>query len=186
MVAMSHLTLLHAQSDTGRYIHRHLVRGVATIAPGFMTDGGNLHIYLHGNLEYYLDERISLRGDGFYFLSAAKGNAWLQNHSILSGASLHMGNKNRFDPYIGLQPGVAISQLAFGGPCALYPCLVASPGYTKANPIISPVIGFNYYFEKLFHLFGEARYVAGKHLADAPTYSLSELKFSFGLGWNVN
>ncbi len=179
-------SLLFSQNDTGRYVHPHLLRTHGTISAGLMTDGGYLNIYLHGNIEYYIDDRISLRGDGFYFLKSGSGYPWLQNHSVFSGASFHKMTRNHFDPYIGLQPGINISQLAFGGACALYPCLVPEEGITKVNPVVSPLVGFNYYFEKVFHLFGEARYIYGRHIADAPTYSLSEFRFSFGLGVNFN
>lgn len=178
--------VFQAQSDTGRYVHPHLIRAHGTISPGYMTDGGYLQIYLHGAIEYYVDDRISLRGEGYYFLKSGSKYPWLQNHSVFSGASFHKMTRTHFDPYIGLQPGINISQLAFGGPCALNPCLVQDEGFTKLNPVISPLAGFNYYFEKVFHLFGEARYIWGRHIADAPTYSLSEFRFSFGLGINFN
>jgi hypothetical protein len=64
---------------------------------------------------------------------------------------------------------------------------LVSTGASSVNPLISTAFGFNFYFQRWFHLFGEVRYISGKHLSDATTpLSLNELRFSFGLGWNIN
>jgi len=58
---------------------------------------------------------------------------------------------------------------------------------TKANPLMSEVIGFNYYGDKYFHLFAELRLVQGNHMSTySKPQSLNELRFSFGLGFNLN
>jgi len=180
---------MNAQKDSSaQFIHGHMFRSQATISPGYVMEGKYLNIYLHGTLEYYLDNSISLRGDGFYFLkSNSPGLKWKQYHSILAGASYHIKTKNRFDPYIALQPGVGITQLEYGYPSATISSSTDVPlGKVSATPLISGVVGFNYYFQKVFHLLAEARYVNGKHLSDISyPISLSEVKFSFGLGWNI-
>ena len=177
-----------AQKDTTRYIHKHLLRAQATISPGFMLRTSSNNIYIHGNLEYYLDETISLRGDGYYFVSSL-GNTdhFTMHHSFFSGASYHFKTKNHFDPYFGIQPGLSITQAIYN-PCSpevLCPFSGPVQHTPSANPLLSGVIGFNYYAQKIFHIFGEARYVHGKHLSEYGPLDLKEIRLSFGLGFNL-
>jgi len=164
------------QEESGAYIRKGLLRATGTISPGILLKENSSTISLHGNLEYYVDHNISLRGDAFYSITLP----FQFNHAILSGASYHFKTKNHFDPYLTLEPGIAISKLTS----------VQNQGVQSnfsVNPLFSGAIGFNFYFEKYFHLFMEGRYIYGEHLsnADAP-YSLSELRFSFGLGYNLH
>jgi hypothetical protein len=177
-----------AQKDSSRYVHRHLIRSMATISPGFMTSLGTNNIYLHGNLEYYVNESISVRGDSYYFISAIESvEHFKMHHTNFTGASYHFRTNGHFDPYLGIQPGFSISQAIYN-PCpeeamCLVPAIVQQK--PSVNPLISGVLGFNYYAQKWFHLFGEARYVQGKHLSEQGPLNLNEIRFSFGLGINI-
>lgn len=155
-----------------------LFRTTLTFATGYMPANKLNNLYLTGNIEYYVDDRISLRGDGMYFFNSMNGDKTLQeNHSIYSGAAYHFAKK-QFDPFVGLQTGLAYTQrgiMAQG----------VAAGATAFNPLISPIAGFNYYAPKWFHLFINARYNVGKHLADDSIIPLNELSFSFGLGFNI-
>jgi hypothetical protein len=161
------------------YTHKGLVRTTLTFATGFMPKQKINNLYLTGNIEYYADQKISFRGDGMYFFNSMNQDKTLkQNHSLYGGAAYHFPNKN-FDPFIGLQTGLAISQIG-----SLYQdSPKADIGY---NPLVSPIAGFNFYAQKWFHLFVNARYNFGKHLASDAIIPLNELSFSFGLGFNVN
>ena len=169
-----------AQGEKKPFIRKGLLRATSTISMGGITK-----ISLHGNLEYYIADNVSIRGDSYYSLKMFKPMWQLDfrpylasNHQTLAGFSYHFPTKNHFDPYLGFQPGVAISQSITEG--GIY-------SNQTANPIISPLIGFNFYFENWFHLFAETRYVIGNHLSDLyEPVSLNELKISFGLGFNLN
>lgn len=170
-----------SQAEKKQFIQKGLLRAMATISMGGITK-----ISLHGNLEYYIAENVSLRGDSYYSLKMfepmwqiADPKPYLDfNHQTLAGFSYHFRTKNHFDPYFGFQPGVAISQSVTDW--GMY-------SNQTVNPIISPLLGFNLYFEKWFHLFAETRYVIGKHLSDSyKPVSLNELRFSFGLGFNLS
>lgn len=188
-----------AQEEKGQFIRKGLLRSMATISPGTMLQNkkNESTISIHGNLEYYVADNISIRGDSYYFLQSKFNNGVVLselyffdfNHSILSGASYHFKTKNHFDPYIALEPGISITRASEKCPPEVM-CILpvwARTYETTANPLISTAFGFNYYFQKLFHLFGEARYIHGNYLSDAPApLSLSELRFSFGLGFNLN
>ena len=200
IVTLSVIEGSFAQQDTGKYIRKGLIRSMATISPGIMLNGimsNTSTIFIHGNLEYYVADNVSIRGDSYYFLQAKDNdgcNPFEYNHSTFSGASYHFKTKNHFDPYLTLEPGISITKrsAAFEEP---KPCVLYGMSKTAANPLLSSAIGFNFYFQKLFHLFGEARYIIGKNISGDSEYpvgnssarlSLNELRFSFGLGFNIN
>ena len=177
-----------AQQDTGRYIRKGLIRSMATISAGEMTKENASTISIHGCLEYYVADNVSLRGGSYYSL---KSGPLEFNHSIFSGASYHFNTKNHFDPYLTIEPGIAISKrtdwsnAVFDMPVPYYYSIKPK---AEINPLISTALGFNFYFQRWFHLFGETRYISGKHISTdgASTLSLNELRFSFGLGFNLN
>ena len=182
-------TFLFAQRREARFIHPGLIRNSLTITPATLFEPAVRNIYLHGTLEGYVDSSLSLRGDGFYFLNTLGTNKPFKfNHSFFAGASYHFKTNNHFDPYFGIEPGVSITQL--NTPEILTQgneIFIIHESTTKANPLFSEVIGFNYYAPKWFHIFVEARYVSGRHMSGySSTQSLNELRFSFGLGWNIN
>lgn len=173
-VILSVVEASFSQEKSERCIRKGLLRATGTIAPGIMLKENISTISLHGNLEYYIADNISMRGDIFYFLKAKDNNGsnpFNFNHSLFTGASNHFKTKNHFDPYFAFQPGIAYAN---------------NNSTTQINPLVSSVLGFNYYFERWFHLFIEGRYIYGKNISEAGVVSLSELRFSFGLGFNLS
>lgn len=170
---------VNAQQTEGQFIHKGLLRATSTFATGYMPYNKVNNLYLTGIVEYYTDSKISLRGESFYFFNSLNGDkTFKQNHSIFSGACYHLKTNSHFDPFIGLQTGLAYSQIGrnFSG----------NAGSNKSfNPLLSPLIGFNYYAPKWFHLFINARYVIGNHLSEQGIIPLNEWNFSFGLGFNI-
>ncbi len=185
-----------SQEEKKQYIHKGLLRAMATITPGIMLKANSATtISLHGNLEYYVADNISLRGDSYFYLQGndLSGNDPFEfNHSLFAGASYHFKTKNRFDPYLFFEPGASYTRDNAYEICNNASAAGINVAYCKRseqtiNPLISAGLGFNMYFQKWFHIFGEARYIGGKYLSDAPTpTSLSELRFSFGLGFNLS
>jgi len=149
-----------------------MLRMQATISPGFMVKPSISNIYLHGDIEYYLEENISLRSDIYYFLNTVNNyKPFKFNQSLFTGVVYHFRSQAQFDPYLGVQPGIAFTQTK------KYELLT--------NEIInSKTGGFNYYAAKYFHLFISARYIHGEHLSDLSPIQLDEFRISFGLGWN--
>jgi hypothetical protein len=91
---------------------------------------------------------------------------------------------------MGFQPGISIAKRQdmsgyFCDPAAC-PENYSYVPEQEISPVFSPVIGLNYYFQKWFHLFFETRYIQGKYISEGWVIPLSELRFSFGLGWNIN
>lgn len=176
-----------SQEESKRYVRKGLIRDQGTIAPGLLLKDNLSTISLYGTLEYYVADNVSVRGNGYYGMQIDKPNfdktPYLSsNHQLYAGISYHFTTKGHLDPYLGFEPGVAFSQSVIGKTDE--ETFVSN---TSANPLLSPVIGFNFYFQRVFHLFCEARYIQGKHLSNAPTsLSLNELRFAFGLGLNLN
>lgn len=154
------------------------INAALSFSPGLLTENTQ-SIQLHGFLGF-LKNKIQLRGDGFYFLNSFGDRPrFSMNHQLYAGAFYHFTEK-QFQPYLGFQPGIAISQ------SSEYATLNETTGELEyrvaANPLGSVAGGFQYYGEKLFFFFVETRYIFGQHKANTyPTY-LDELRFSFGLG----
>ncbi len=176
--------LFSQKNNSDRVIKRGLLRGQGIIGFGKLLNEKETTIFLHGNLEYYISETITARSDIFYFLKSNSQNTLKMNHQLFTGASYHIKTKTNFDPYIGFQPGIAITQ-------SFIPIIINNEtkivsSDVAVSPLISGVIGFNYYASKWFHLFIDGRYVNGKHLSNYAAVSLNELRLTFGLGFNLN
>ncbi|HXB10698.1 MAG TPA: hypothetical protein VNZ45_01830 [Bacteroidia bacterium] len=171
---------VYAQPDSAKgFVHRGILRGALNFAVGKMTSFNIANAYVTGNLEYYADSKISVRGDVYFFVNSLNNNKFLkQNSALYFGACYNFPTHSNFDPIIGLQPGVAVSQLAATSNDISHPINVA--------PIASIVTGFNYYAENWFHIQVNARYTMGKHLDDDGLFQLNEISFSFGLGFNID
>src|SRR5688500_4741322 len=81
-----------------------MLKATSTISPGFMLGQTRTNIYLAGELEYFIEEKVSVRGDGFWYLGSQQNPDLLrQNSSVYWGAAYHI-KKKRTDFFVGLQP----------------------------------------------------------------------------------
>jgi len=174
--------LFSQESKKERVVSKGLLRAQGIMSFGRLVDLGETTMFLHGNLEYHVTEVVTARSDIFYFLKSDDENTLNMNHQLFEGASFHIKTKGNFDPYFGFQPGIAWSE-------SKVPTLINND-YTysanSVNPLISGVIGFNFYATKFFHLFIDGRFIYGNHLSDSQPVSLNEVRISFGLGLNLN
>lgn len=154
------------------------IKTALSFAPGILTEK-TYSLQLQGYLSF-LQEKIEWRGEAFYFLNSF-GNRprFSMNHQIFTGAFYHF-TENSFQPYVGFQPGIAISQSSEYG--TLNAQTQELEYKIAANPVGSVAGGFDFFGEKLFFLFVETRYIFGKHKADSYPIFLDEWRFSFGLG----
>ena len=150
-----------------------------SFAPGFLTEKTQ-SIQLHGYLGF-MKNRIHVRGDGYYFLGHfGERPRFTMNHQLYFGAFYHFSDK-AFQPYVGFQPGIALSQ---SSEYATWSDELQALEFKKTvNPVGSPAAGFTYYGEKYFFLFAETRYIFGKHKTNSYPIFLDEWRFSFGLGF---
>lgn len=182
-------TVGFAQQVSGQYIHQHLIRVDASIVAGHMLKENFNNVHVNGNLEYYLDNKVSIRGDVNFLLGSTGINndslGLKDNHSLMLGGAYHFQTKNHFDPYFIIQPGFAYTS-SYKAP---NPDSEQSKNiYYKGviSPLATAGLGFNFYFQRFAHFFMETRYVYGNHLSEAPhPLSLQEIRFTFGLGFNI-
>ena len=161
-----------------------LLKADFTIAPGWDVHEGMTNIYLHGGLAYYLGRRISLESDGYYFIDTQGDGRLMHNHNVFFGMAYHRPFK-RFDPFIGLQPGISLIQMRRDNANLIDSWVTQST--LKPAPAISATIGFNLYIWKYVHFLTSLRYVHAEHPVEwGQNLPLDEFRISFGLCWNVN
>ena len=183
------LPMISSAQDSARFIRKGLFIGKGTLAIGKPTSFSGTNMYVSGNLEYYSEDNVSFRGGLYVFLGASRPNSptvLAQNSTVFFGYNYHFKTKNHFDPYLGFEPGLSLTQLKEpDSPAnATYPYNV-SKYLMSLSPVASATLGINYFASKYTHLFIEATYVNGVHVSDIPAVSLSELRIAFGFGFNI-
>ena len=182
------LPFITLAQDNERVIRKGLLGGKGTLALGTPTDYEGTNMYVSGNIQYYVQENISYRGEIWFFLgSDGDKNLFKQNSTLFTNFNYHIKTKNNIDPYIGIGPGFSWTQLK--EPQSILLVADNNTALSSYSATISPVAsitaGINYY-TKWAHLFIEAKYVHGIHLSDVSAVSLNELRIAFGFGWNIN
>jgi hypothetical protein len=161
-----------------------LLRVQGTISFGKLSSVKENTLFIHGTAEYYTNNSITVRGDIFYYLKPNNTSILELNHQLFAGTSYHFPIKSNFDPYIGFQPGIALTQ--YSSFIALDNSFLNLQPSKSITPLLSGVVGFNYYASKWFHLFVDGRYIYGKHLSNLPPVNIDEFRISFGLGFNIS
>lgn len=153
------------------------IKTFLTISPAFMLTEDLSSFYFHGNLEGYLNERISIAGDGFYHLGELnqRNPVFDFNHSVFFGAVYHFIIRNS-DFHMGIQPGMSITRVSQGP----HDHFKNDLGF---NPLLSSVLGYNLYVHKIFHFFIQTRLIFGEHNFNVH-HSLADIRLSAGLGFN--
>ncbi len=165
-------------AQQNNFVRSGLIRSQLTISPGYFFADKNTYFYFHGNLEAFIEDRLSLSGDSYVFLGNQTSDTGLikMNQSSFFGLAKHFSN-GRSDLYFGFQPGFSVTQLN------IYNLPVESS--YAFNPMVSFSTGYNYVFFKYFHFFSQLRYCYGQHLYERPV-NLGEVRISAGLGFNIN
>ncbi len=162
------------------YIGNGLLRSSATISPGFMLSSPVTNVYVNGKLEYFIEDRISVRGSALW-LARTSGQAVLEQNSQLSfGPSYHF-MKGRMDIGVGVEAGINSTRLS-------QPINSISEGYdpVRAVPSASLCANLTWAVWDYLHFFVDARYVharyTGSHTGTVP---LDEIVLGGGLGWQL-
>jgi hypothetical protein len=158
------------------------IKSALSFSAGLLTENTQT-IQLHGYIGMRPKQgRIELRGDGFYFLNSFGDRPrFTINHQLYAGAFYRFSDA-QFQPYVGLQPGIAYAQSSEYG---RFNDATNTVQYKKTiNPVGSVTGGLDFFAEKLFFMFIETRYIFGKHKADSYPIFLDEWRFSFGLGFH--
>ena len=180
LTGMIFLFFFDGRAQESSIIRKGLLSTQATISPAILFKSKQSFFYLHGSFEAYISKKLSVAGEIYYSLgNVSSGTPIFKfNHNLFFGASYHITKGNN-DFYVGLQPGISVTKLeAISSETLMKP-------KTGVNPLLSGVIGYNYYVYKYFHFFLQTRFIVGQHLYDVKQ-DLSEFRFSAGLGFNIN
>ncbi|HWY37629.1 MAG TPA: hypothetical protein VNY73_03655 [Bacteroidia bacterium] len=191
---------LHAQDST-RFRYHSLLKASATITPGYLLNRQQTNIYINGFLEYFPENKVSLRGESFVMVGAQQAPALLnQNSCLLFGAAYHF-HKNRFDYFIGLETGAALTKP--NDTEQTVPSSLTDPAmplgtnitvtYTtsyayKILPVIAPVTGITFHASNYFNFFLNVHYIKARYFGYqyGKTLLLDELRISAGLGFSIH
>ena len=184
-------TAAMAQTES-EFVKKHLLRTQGNISIGYMLKQKMAPAYIGGDFDFFLSEKVSWYGEGSFFVTNTTQETSYKikhNHAILSGFNIHFTDKKRFDPYIGINPGIMISQF---GPVGDVNIALYNPPFTQntrvgISPVFSAAAGVNYYIGSIFNFFVRVRYIQGQFFSNSmERIPLSEFRFSAGLGWNWN
>lgn len=156
-----------------------LVRGSVAISPGFMLQQPVTNIYVAGKLEVFTDKRISLRGEGMWYIGD-QGDVGLleQNSQIAFGPFVHLTHR-RLDLALGLEPGVSLTRPARDS-------LQTEAAPLRALPSMSLCAGLTFVVWDYFQFFIDARYTHARYTGPySAAVPLDELVIGAGLGWQL-
>lgn len=152
-----------------------LIKGTLTLSPGLMLSNSNQPFYFHGILEGYTSAKVSLIGEGYFYLGDMNANELFGfNNSLLAGFNYHFLKDGPSDLFAGIQPGISFTTLT------------NQPSNERMgiNPITSFSLGYNFFLNEYFHFFAMTKMIIGRH-ATYKVQSLNEFRISAGLGFSI-
>ena len=158
------------------------VRAQGNIAGGYLFAQKQPSAYVNGDIDFFFDDRVAFTGAAWYsFALNRKSETGIKaNHAVFGGINYHFLKPNRWDPFIGLTPGMGIVQVAYKDGDEL-----KRTPYSPV-PLLAATIGCNYYIGSIFHFFVKVQGVTGQVFSTLPALvRLDELKVMGGLGWNI-
>ena len=158
------------------------VSSQGNLAPGYLFAQKSVTAYFDGDIEMFLDDRYAPTGAIWLsFATTDKSQVGVRaNHAIFWGFNYHFLKPSRFDPFIGITPGIGLARAGY----QTEEGIKLTP-YSPV-PLIATTIGCNYYVGSIFHFFVKVQGVAGQMFSTLPVPKrLDELKFLAGLGWNI-
>lgn len=176
------LLVMDAHSQKIWETRKGCIRAQGNIAGGYLFAQKAPSAYLNGDMDLFLEDRVAFTGSAWYsFALNRKNETGLKaNHAVFAGFNYHFLKPSRWDPYIGLSPGLGVVQVAYKDADEL-----KRTPYTPV-PLVSAAIGCNYYIGSVFHFFVKMQGVAGQVFSTLPSPKrLDEVKFMAGLGWNL-
>lgn len=170
---------LFSQEDEEVRIDKGLLRATATISPSVSLSNAFNSIYLNGELEYYFEPTVSLRGDFFYLAGTLEEKQFLSHHHhLFVGPQWHY-SKAIIDLFCGFGMGLNFTELN-----ANY--LIAYPNRFSISPNFTINSGVNFYIFKYAHFFFNVRYMHASYRGYYQSEKkMNELIFSGGLGFQI-
>lgn len=154
--------------------HKGLLRAEASLAYG---SGQNNRYYVQGELEYLVQDKFGWMSES-YFNIGPDSIYPKNNHSLFSGPCFHAPMGKHTDFSTALQPGLSFIS-------SDNPELGKYSSLKEIVPNIS-LCGTLAYYGSFFHVFMQLRGNFA-YVNDAfRRQNISDLRLSFGLGWNLN
>jgi hypothetical protein len=170
-------------------IHRGMLRTQGTLAAGIVNRSEEIRYYVYGELEYLLDDHVGFNGaiygqvgsskQEFPELIAPDGGDYF-THSVFAGPIYHFRQDTPLDLYVGLQPGLHLTQSPFVNQA----WGIQYQESWSLSPSASALAGIAYY-GSFFHVFGQLRALTGQNVKAGTLYGIAELRPTFGLGFNL-
>jgi hypothetical protein len=162
-------------------VRKGCVRSQGNLGGGYLFQQKAISAYVNGEMELFFDDRFAYTGAvAISFLTNRKNETGLKaNHALFFGGNYHFIKPKRWDPYIGLTPGVGLVRATYkkGDEIKTTPFTLA--------PLLSAQIGCNFYVCSFLHFFAKVQGMAGQMFSTLPSpQRLDELKFTGGMGWN--
>jgi hypothetical protein len=156
------------------------LRSQANLSWGYMPVQKQSAAYISGDWDAFITNYLSLYGEGWFNIPTHSGKGLRSNHSLISGMNYHFVKSGKWDPFVGGGPGMNIYTIRYG---------IIEGGWTnstRAAPVVSAVLGCNFYAGSIFNFFVKMRGMAGmgNHRA-VGTVPLHEIRISAGMGWNT-
>ncbi len=171
---------LHAQRIWE--VRKGCIRSQGNLGGGYLFAQKKISGYLNGEMEVFLEDRVAYTGAiCFSFLTIKKNETGIKvNHAVFSGANYHFLKPSRWDPYVGLTPGVGLLKATFQNGDEL-----KTTSFSIA-PLLSVQVGCNFYVMSFLHFFVKAQFVTGQMFGTLPSpQRIDEMKFMGGMGWNL-
>ncbi len=161
-----------AQKKTAPGIRTGLLCAEGSLAYG---SGSTSRYFFQGELEYFVHRRIGLNSI-MYFNIGPKNIYPKSYNTLFSGPAFHFPMGKQMDVSIALQPGLSFVKDVGS---------VENPAVKEIIPNSSIAGGLTFY-GSFFHVFFQLRANAAYTNDTAERQNLSDLRMSFGLGWNLN
>ena len=165
-------TVTVAQKKPAPGIRKGMLRVESSLAYG---SGNNARYYLQGELEYLVHNRVGLNSMTYINIGPS-GNYPNRCHTFFTGPVLHFPMSKQIDFSFAVQPGLSFVSDA------------GSLENSMINETIpnSSIMGGLAYYGSFFHLFFQLRANTAYVNDVKERQNLSDLRLSFGLGWNLN
>ncbi len=140
------------------------------------------HSYIGGNLEFFLHDKYSVRGDVYSLIGETNTVGYSTRGTVQMGVGLNRNfTRKRCSPFVGIYTGG--SRMVLNSLTQTF-----APDLTRPKIQFVPIVGFHlgiqYFVSKNFHFFVEARYVHQLH--PFSTKLIDEISYSGGLGFQIS
>ena len=180
LVGLGVFMVIHANAQSPQNFSKNgLLKSDLSYAQSYMLHYSNQNVYLCGVLEYFTSDKLSIRGDCFWYLDSRQTDKrFKQNALVLFGVMYNFPfGKSNF--YVGLQPG-----FSFTTPNDLQNNEVRYT--TSFLPALCISTGYTLFFSKFCSFNLGVKYLSSRYRGTPnASINLDEFLISGGLGFQL-